>query len=178
MRITLPHAPGVMGSPVFRDNRKPLSLVQRPGTSARIASTGRCGRLEDSHDATTLPRPCKCKTKPYFHIRLRKAAAREIPSTTDESTGEKMSRNLAEKRASPGRPQGNFHLDSSSRVRLTAACLRNPPPYFKSAPLQGAPFMEQLVSHIAALITLRLRLGDAGRLQLSISASASAYEFL
>jgi len=38
--------------------------------------------------------------------------------------------------------------------------------------------MEQLVSHIAALITLWLRLADAGRLQLSISVSASAYEFL
>lgn len=131
--------------------------------------------------AKMLPRyrvRANVKRNPISTSRLRKTVAREIPSLRDESAGEKMSRNLAEKRASPGRPQGNFHLDSSSRVRLTAACLRNPPPYFKSAPLQGAPFMEQLVNHIAALITLRLRGAGAGRLQLSINASASAYEFL
>ncbi len=38
--------------------------------------------------------------------------------------------------------------------------------------------MKQLVSHIAALITLWLWTTEAGHLQLSINASASAYGFL
>ena len=106
MRITLPHAPGVMGSPVFRGNRKPLSLVQRPGTSARIASTGRCGRLEDSQDATTLPRPClsqflqdvskQFEKKPLFTNRLAlfRAHSKRVPKSPRHKTGTKRHKNF------------------------------------------------------------------------------------
>jgi len=92
------------------------------------------------------------KRHPIFHIPVVEDGGRDKASRPQMNRpGQRMLRNSAEKRASPGRPQGNFRLDCLSQVRLTAACLRNPPPYFKSAPLQDAPDVEQLASHIAAL---------------------------
>jgi len=120
-------------APSFRGNRNLLSLVQRPGTSARIASTGRCGRLEDNQDATTLARPCKCKTNVYFPtLRFAKGGAKNVLPPTDELNGAKDVKNFGEiKRASLGRPQGNFHLDFVEPGKAHCGLPPEPSPLFE-----------------------------------------------
>ena len=130
------------------------TLVQRPGTAARIATTGRCGRLEDNLDATTLPRQCKCKTNyisVLFFFAPRHQRDQYRHSGEDELIGPKdVKKILAEKRASQRRPQGNVHLDCSSRVG-SPRLPRNPPPYFKVLRYRPTSSFEQLGNHTVQL---------------------------
>lgn len=105
MRITLPHACGVTESPLSGQSKR-LSLVQRSETSARIASTGRCGRLEDNHHATTLlPQRQRKSNSTFPHLAAGGWLAHSAFLMEDEATAPRGCQNfLQQKRASPGTP--------------------------------------------------------------------------
>ena len=149
------HAPsrsGVMGSPVFQGQSKTTLARSAPWIFCADCQHGKVWPFGRQPRCYHVPAPVQTQNDiPFFTFLLWKQWREKASRPQMNRPGQRMLRNSAEKRASPGRPQGNFRLDCLSQVRLTAACLRNPPPYFKSAPLQVAPAVEQLASHIAAL---------------------------
>ena len=151
MRITLPHACSVTESPLSGQS-KLLSLVQRSGTSARIASTGRCGRLEDNFDATTLRRQCQHKSNSTFpHVAAGRLLGTFRVLGKDESTARKDVKIFYNKKGRhQGRPQGSLRLDWPSQVGLSAARLGTLPPTTRCS-ATGAPITKQLTNHSASL---------------------------